>query len=68
MKLDKFNIKFRFSGLFLISKGQNGPKKSEKRNFMLNLSSFTNVVLPDSNHGPPALTTFLNFEVRKPRF
>ena len=22
----------------------------------------------DSNHGPPALTTFLNFEVKKPRF
>ena len=40
--------------------------KPEKRNFMMNLSSFTNV-LTGFEHGPPDLTTFLNFEVRKVR-
>ena len=30
--------------------------RPEKRNFVVNLSSFTNVLWLDSNHGPPALT------------
>ena len=46
VELDKFKIKFRFSGLFVAITYflmQKGTKKSEKRNFMMNLLSFKNV-------------------------